>query len=99
MTAIESKEQWKARAKTKAKVHWAFFDKNNSQHRNILSLCRQAQWVKQHDRYGEVADLERLQSFLKSDKSPVKKPLKEMDKQELSKIIVALEGIVKHRYK
>lgn len=99
MTAIESKGQWKARARAKAKVNWAYFDKENNQHRLILSLCRQAQWTKPHSRYGEVVDLERLQSFLKSDKSPVKRPLKEMTKQELSKVIIALEGIVKHRYK
>lgn len=99
MTTIESREQWKARAKVKAKVNWAFFDKNNQQHRLILSLCRQAQWTKPHSRYGEVVDLERLQSFLKSNKSPVKRPLKGMTKQELSKIIIALEGIVTHRYK
>lgn len=90
-----TQQKWKDRAK----MSWAFFDKNNQQHRTILSLCRQAQWVKPHSRFGEVADLERLHRFLKSDKSPVKKPLKEMTKQELSKIIIALEGIVKHRYK
>ncbi len=79
--------------------NWGLFDKNNSQHRNILSLMRQAQWVKQSEKWGEVADLERLSNFLKSDKSPVKKPLKKMTTEEVSKIITALEGIVKSRYK
>lgn len=79
--------------------NWALFNKNNQQHKNILSLLRQAQWTTPHPNYGQVADLERLSNFLKSEKSPVKKPLKEMKPEEVSKIIVALEGIVKSRYK
>lgn len=85
---------------TKNKIeNWAFFDKNNKQHKQILSLAIQAGWSLHNDRYGEVADLKRLSDFLKSDKSPVKKPLKEMETKELSKIIYALEQIVKHEYK
>jgi hypothetical protein len=79
--------------------NWAIFDKTNTQHKTILSLLRQAQWVVPNPRHGEVADLERLSTFLKSDKSPVKKPLKAMTDKETSKIIQALKGIVKHRYK
>jgi hypothetical protein len=79
--------------------NWAIFDKTNTQHKTILSLLRQAQWVVPHPRHGEVADLARLSAFLKSNKSPINKPLKAMTDKETSKIIQALKGIVKHRYK
>ncbi|MCV9928130.1 hypothetical protein OIU83_10725 [Flavobacterium sp. LS1R49] len=79
--------------------NWGLFDKNNQQHKTILSLMRQAQWTRAHERHAEVADLNRLSEFLKSDKSPVKKPLKEMTSREVSKIIVALIEIVIHRFK
>lgn len=87
---------------TKKKVdNWGYFDYNNRQHRNILSLMRQANWVCPcpNSRHGEVADIKRLSEFLKSEKSPVKKPLKEMSSKELSKVITAFEGIVNHVYK
>jgi hypothetical protein len=80
-------------------TNWGLFDNKNSQHRNILSLMRQAQWLTPHPRHGEVADLSRLSAFLQSDKSPVKKPLMEMTKPELSKIIKAFEGIVTSTFK
>jgi hypothetical protein len=79
--------------------NWAIFDKAKTQHKTILSLLRQAQWVVPHPRHGEVADLARLSAFLKSNKSPINKPLKAMTDKETSKIIQALKGIVKHRYK
>jgi hypothetical protein len=79
--------------------NWAIFDKTNTQHKTILSLLRQAQWVVPHPRHGEVADLARLSTFLKSDKSPIKKPLKAMTDKETSKLIQALKGIVKSKYK
>lgn len=78
---------------------WAVFDIKKPKHKTILSLMRQAQWTKPNDKYGEVADMDRLDEFLKSTKSPVKKPLKKMDDQELEKLITALNGIVKSRYK
>jgi hypothetical protein len=79
--------------------NWGLFDNNNQQHKTILSLLRQAQWTVPNGRWGEVADINRLSEFLKSDKSPVKKPLKKMESKEVSIIIVALEGIVKSKYK
>jgi hypothetical protein len=79
--------------------NWGLFDNNNQQHKTILSLMRQAQWTVPSEKWGEVADLSRLSDFLKSDKSPVKMPLKKMTPQEVSKTIVALEGIVKSKYK
>lgn len=79
--------------------NWAYFDKNNKRHKLILSLCRQAQWTIPHPTIGEVADLERLSAWLKSEKSPVRKKLTLMDAMEIEKIIKALNGIVKSIYK
>lgn len=79
--------------------YWAYFDKNNPKHMLILSLMRQAQWTKQNGKNVEVADMDRLDDFLKSNLSPVKKALKEMEHEELEKIITALNGIIKSKYK
>ena len=79
--------------------NWALFDKGNKQHLTILAQLRTMQWVVPNERHGEVPDLERLSNFLKSDKSPIKKPLKKMEPWEVSKIIEALKGIVKSTYK
>jgi hypothetical protein len=79
--------------------NWAVFDKNKPKHKVILSLLYQMQWVKPSEKWGEVPDLERLSNFLKSDKSPVKKKLKDMEPLELEKLIKALNGIITHRYK
>jgi hypothetical protein len=79
--------------------NWAVFDKNNPKHKVILSLLYQMQWVKPSEKWGEVPDLDRLSNFLQSEKSPVKKKLKDMEPLELEKLIQALNGIVKHRYK
>jgi len=78
--------------------NWAFFDKTNPKHKLILSLCRQAQWVEPNEKYGEVVDLERLSNFLKSNRCPINKKLKEMNDLELEKIIKVLEGIVKWQF-
>lgn len=85
--------------RTHSKSNWGLFDKDNQQHKTILSLLRQAQWVVPNGKWGEVPDINRLSDFLKSDKSPVNKPLKKMEPEEVSKIIVALEGIVKSKYR
>jgi hypothetical protein len=79
--------------------NWAVFDKSNPKHKVILSLLYQMQWVKPSEKWGEVPDLDRLSNFLQSEKSPVKKKLKDMEPLELEKLIKALNGIVKHRYK
>ena len=78
---------------------WATFDKNNAAHKNILSLLRQLNWTTSHPRHGEVADLVRLDQFLRSNRCPVNKPLLKMEKEEVSKVITALTGILKHKYK
>jgi hypothetical protein len=79
--------------------NWGLFDNNNQQHKTLLSLLRQAQWTIPNEKWGEVADLERLSEFLKSENSPIKKPLKKMEPSEVSKIIVAFEGIVNSIFK
>jgi hypothetical protein len=78
---------------------WGKFDNSNGKHRNILSLLRQVRWVTPHHKLGEVADISRFGAWLQSDKSPVKKPLMKMESEEVSKVIVALEGILKGLYK
>lgn len=79
--------------------NWAVFDKDNPKHRNIMSLMRQAQWVTPNEKYGEVADMKRLSTWLQTPKSPVTKPLQDMEPEELERIIKALKGIVKSKYK
>ena len=79
--------------------NWAVFDKSNQKHRVILSCMYQAQWTVPSDKYGEIPDMERLSNFLKSDRSPVKKPLKDMQPFELEKVIAALNGIIKSIHK
>lgn len=78
-------------------ANWAIFDRYNTQHKAILSLCHQLGWVQ--DEKPEFVDLHRLGGWLKSDRSPVKMPLKEMNKAQLSKIISALQNIIKTKYK
>lgn len=78
---------------------WGAFDKKHPKHRVILSLLYQAQWTEPSDKYGEIPDTERFGEWLKTDRSPVKKPLKDMEDFELEKVIKALGGIVKSRYK
>lgn len=79
--------------------NWAIFDKDNPKHMVIISLMRQAQWVIPHEKYGEVADMKRLSDFLQTPKSPITKPLQQMEPEELERIIKALKGIVKSKYK
>ncbi len=74
--------------------NWGAFDKNNSQHRYILSILRTANIVVKSQKWGEVPDTAGwLNRFLQSPKSPVKKPLKKMSPYEVSKIITALENV------
>jgi hypothetical protein len=75
--------------------NYGLFDYKNPQHKRIMANLRTANIVVKSERWGEVADMTGwFDRFLKSDKSPVKKPLKEMTSTEVSKIIVALDGVV-----
>lgn len=76
---------------------WGYFDKRNNQHKTVLSICHQLGWVQEEN--PNFVDLHRLGGFLKSNRSPVKMPLKEMSSNEVSKIIFALQNIIKTTYK
>lgn len=82
-----------------SKSNWGLFDNKNLQHKAILSQLRTLQWVVPNEKWGEVPDLNRLSDFLKSDKSPINKPLKRMDEKELSKMISCFESMVIKKYK
>ena len=78
----------------KSVENWGVFDKENAQHRYILSILRQANIVVKSEKWGEIPDMSGFfNRFLRSPKSPVKKPLKQMSPTEVSKIITALEGV------
>ena len=78
----------------KLTTHWGKFDFSRKDHRKILSLTK---FSPKHDK--DVADIDWFSNFLKSVRAPVKKPLLEMAGSEVNKTIIALEGIVKSRYK
>jgi hypothetical protein len=74
--------------------NWGKFQASNAQHKYIMSVLRTANIVVNNERWGEVADMEGWFSrFLQSKRSPVNKPLLKMTPQEVSKVIVALEGV------
>lgn len=74
--------------------NWGYFDNNNPQHKRIQADLRTANIVVKNEKWGKVGDmLGWFNRFLKSKYSPVKKPLMEMTPQEVSKIIVALDGV------
>lgn len=77
----------------------ARFDKNNAQHRTILSRCHELGWVGTTESGKVIPDLNRLGGWLISKRSPVQKALLDMTKQELSKVIFALENMLKKKYK
>lgn len=79
---------------------WAGFNYKKDSHRYILSLLQHAGWVRYDKglrRY--VADMNRFGEFLQSKKAPVNKTLNKMEKDEVSKTIVALEGVLKSELK
>lgn len=75
---------------------WARFDRNNTQHRTILSRAHTLGWVDEDRSY---VDLNRLGGWLKSNRSPVQKPMKEMSRVELSRIIKAMDSMITKKYK
>lgn len=80
--------------------HFGKFDKNNSQHLAVLNICYELNWTVFNKRLNRnTADLEILGTFIVGKKSPVRKPLLEMTARECSKLITALEGILKSNYK
>jgi hypothetical protein len=84
---------------TPAKRPRKTFDAKNAQHKYIMSLCRQRNWVIKKEKWGEVADMEgAFATWLFSNLSPVKKWLVHMEPKEVSKIIIAMGGVVEHKY-
>lgn len=82
--------------------NWGVFTKvnpNPAKRKVLFSMLHQLQWTKPSPKYGEVPDLNKLSAFLQSEKSPVKKPLKDMSDQEMEKLITAFKGILKSTYK
>lgn len=81
--------------KKNTESNWGLFDKDNNQHKRIQANLRAANIVVKNEKWGEVADMKGwFDRFLKSDKSPIKKPLKQMSSREVSKVIKALDGVV-----
>ena len=74
----------------------AQFDNHNTQHLSLLAKCHELGWVREDN--PKIPDLGRLGKWLLSKRCPVQKPLKEMTTKEVSKIIGALETIVKKKY-
>lgn len=78
---------------------WGYFDSNNKQHKAILSTLITAKIIVKDNRHGEVADmLGWFSDFLKSNRCPINKPLKQMTPDEVSKIIYVLEQVVQHNH-
>lgn len=74
--------------------NWGSFNHKLTSHRMILSLLYQANITTSHETRGEVADMNCwFAKFLQSSRCPVNKPLLQMKPFEVSKIIVALEGV------
>lgn len=88
----------KTAAAPKRKLVWGAFDLDNQKHKYILSLCQQYGWTRPHPKYGSVADLGRLGNWLRSKRSPVRKPLTKMSPTEVSTIINAMESMVGKEY-
>ena len=81
--------------------NWAFFDDKQgfaSQRKYLWSLCHQANWETYINNAVQV-DTVRLSNFIKSAKSPVKKPLKEWKREDWKKMIFVFEKIVKGTFK
>ena len=69
------------------------FDINKRAHRYVLSLAIQYGWTKYQNR-NWIADMDAVATWLQTKKAPVGKPLVEMNTEEISKTIIALEKMV-----
>lgn len=91
-------ERWLGLKPHKPK-YFSAFDKNNGRHKFLLSLVITFGWWQHDPKYGKVANLDKLDSWMKSDLCPVNKPLLDMTNDELSKLIGAFESMVKKKFK
>lgn len=83
--------------KANAGGEWYKFDWQNAQHRKVLSLCREYGWETQY-KGKTIADMKALATWLQSERSPIKKPIMNMEVMELRKVIKALDNMVWHKY-
>ena len=83
--------------KTIDNAFFARFDTQNLQHRALLARCHELGWVQEDN--PNFVDLNRLGAWLISKRSPVKKALMEMSHKEVSKVIFAIENMIKSKYK
>ena len=71
---------------------WAFFKKGDTRHGKILGLAKEYDWI---DNSTGWADLNKLGKWIASGLCPVKgKSLLEMNNDEISKVIYALQQMV-----
>lgn len=100
ITALSNQEAYQLITKLKAnkKEHntprHLQFDNSNSKHKYIISLCHQLGWTKPHQKWGAIADMQKLHNWLVSSRSPVQMCLLDIPYIHLSKIIYALEQIL-----
>ncbi|MFJ1424963.1 hypothetical protein ACILD6_00145 [Capnocytophaga canimorsus] len=82
--------------KTIDNAFFARFDTQNPQHRALLARCHELGWVQEEN--PNFVDLNRLGGWLISKRSPVKKALQDMSHKEVSKVIYAIENMIKSKY-
>lgn len=79
---------------------WGDLNQDSKQHRYIFNLAKDAfgkRFNLEKKRF--EPDYDRLSDWLKSARCPVQKPVRLMSTAELSKVISALSGIIKNKYK
>lgn len=78
----------------------ATFDKANPRHKFLLSLVINFGWWRSSAQYGKVANLDKLNDWMRSNLCPVQDtPLMKMTDAELSKVIGAFESMVRKKFK
>lgn len=78
----------------------ARFDKHNPRHKFLLSLVINFGWWRNDPQHGKVANLDKLDEWMKSSLCPVQStPLLKMTNEELSKVIAAFENMVRKKFK
>lgn len=92
-------EKWLNLTPHKAKF-LAKFDKTNPRHKFLLSLVINFGWWRSSAQYGKVANLDKLNDWMRSALCPVQDtPLMKMTDTELSKVIGAFESMVRKKFK
>jgi hypothetical protein len=79
-------------------MKYASFDKSKQQHMKVLATLITMGWSLPHPKYNRTADLERFGNWLRSDRAPVRKPLRKMTAHEVTTIINALESMTVKKF-